>query len=46
MNECDGIFMERATALLGALAPALVWVRDNKGVPIDIDPPADDTDKD
>jgi intracellular multiplication protein IcmO len=37
MNECDGIFMERATALLGALAPALVWVRDNKGVPIDID---------
>jgi len=31
------VFMARATALLGALTPALVWMRDNKGVPIDID---------
>ena len=31
------IFMARAVALMGALAPALVWIRDNKGVPIDIE---------
>ena len=31
------IFMQRAVALLGALTPALVWMRDFKGVPIDIE---------
>ena len=31
------VFMARAVALMGALAPALVWMRDNKGVPIDIE---------
>ena len=31
------IFMQRATALLGALTPTLVWMRDFKGVPIDIE---------
>ena len=31
------VFMARAIALLGALTPALVWLRDNKGVPIDIE---------
>ena len=31
------VFMARAVALLGALTPALVWMRDAKGVPIDIE---------
>jgi len=31
------VFMARAVALLGALTPALVWMRDHKGVPIDIE---------
>lgn len=31
------IFMQRAVALLGALTPALVWMRDTHGVPIDIE---------
>ena len=31
------VFMARAVALMGALAPALVWMRDKKGVPIDIE---------
>ncbi len=31
------VFLNRAVALLGALAPALVWLRDNKGMPIDIE---------
>ena len=31
------VFMARAIALLGALTPALVWMRDTHGVPIDIE---------
>ena len=31
------VFMARAVALLGALTPALVWMRDTKGVAIDIE---------
>ncbi len=31
------VFMSRAIALLGALTPALVWMRDRKGVAIDIE---------
>ncbi len=31
------VFMARAVSLLGALTPALVWLRDNKGIPIDIE---------
>ncbi len=31
------VFLNRAVSLLGALAPALVWLRDNKGMPIDIE---------
>jgi len=31
------VFMARAVALLGASTPALVWMRDRKGVPIDIE---------
>lgn len=35
---CDnGVFRERAVALIGTIAPALVWLRDNKGVPLNID---------
>ena len=38
-GQSDGnhVFMGRAVALMGALAPALVWLRDNKGIPIDIE---------
>ena len=31
------VFMQRAVALMGALTPVLVWMRDHKGVPIDIE---------
>ena len=31
------VFMSRAVSLLGALLPALVWLRDNKGFAIDVD---------
>jgi intracellular multiplication protein IcmO len=31
------VFRERAAALVGALAPVLVWVRDHKGVLLNID---------
>ena len=31
------VFMQRAVALLGALTPALVWMRDTHGVMIDIE---------
>ncbi len=31
------VFMSRAVSLLGALTPVLVWLRDNKGIPIDIE---------
>lgn len=31
------VFMQRAVALMGALTPVLVWMRDAHGVPIDID---------
>jgi intracellular multiplication protein IcmO len=36
-GEANGVFRERAAALAGALAPVLVWVRDHKGVPLNID---------
>ncbi len=31
------VFLQRAVALMGALTPVLVWMRDAKGVAIDID---------
>ncbi len=31
------VFMSRAVSLLGALMPALVWLRDNKGFAIDVE---------
>ena len=36
-GHANGVFRERAAALVGALAPVLVWVRDHKGVPLNID---------
>ena len=36
-DDTNGVFRARAVALLGTLAPALIWMRDNKGVPIDIE---------
>ena len=33
----NGVFKAGAVALLGSLAPVLVWLRDNKRVPIDIE---------
>lgn len=36
-NDPNGIFLSRAVALLGALAPVLVWLRDHRNIPIDIE---------
>jgi intracellular multiplication protein IcmO len=36
-NDTNGVFRDRAITLIGILAPVLVWARDNKGVPINID---------
>lgn len=36
-NDANGVFRGRAVALIGTIAPVLVWMRDHKGVPIDIE---------
>jgi intracellular multiplication protein IcmO len=36
-GDSNGVFRAGAIALLGSLAPVLVWVRDNKQIPIDIE---------
>ena len=36
-NDTNGVFRERAVALIGTIAPVLVWLRDHKGVPLNID---------
>jgi intracellular multiplication protein IcmO len=36
-GDPNGVFKAGAIALLGSLAPVLVWLRDNKRVPIDIE---------
>ena len=36
-NDGNGVFRARAVALIGTIAPVLVWMRDRKGVPIDIE---------
>jgi intracellular multiplication protein IcmO len=33
----SGVFRERAVALMRAIAPVLVWLRDYKGVPLNVD---------
>jgi intracellular multiplication protein IcmO len=37
LGDSNGIFRERAVALVGTLAPVLVWMRDHKGVPLNIE---------
>ena len=37
VNDSNGVFRGRAIALIGTLAPVLVWMRDHKGIPIDIE---------
>jgi len=36
-EDSNGVFRSRAIALMGTIAPALVWLRDNKGVLLNID---------
>jgi intracellular multiplication protein IcmO len=36
-NDPNGVFRERAVALIGTIAPVLVWLRDHKGMALDID---------
>jgi len=36
-NDPNGVFRERAVALIGTIAPVLVWLRDNKGVALNIE---------
>lgn len=36
-NDSNGVFRSRAVALMGAIIPVLVWIRDHKMVPIDIE---------
>jgi len=36
-NDTNGVFRDRAVALIGTLAPVLVWMRDHKGVSINIE---------
>lgn len=36
-NDSNGVFRARAIALIGTMAPVLVWMRDHKGVPINIE---------
>ncbi|MDE1905049.1 MAG: type IV secretion system DNA-binding domain-containing protein [Rhodospirillales bacterium] len=36
-NDANGVFKERAVALMGTIAPVLVWLRDVRGVPLNIE---------
>jgi intracellular multiplication protein IcmO len=36
-NDANGVFRERAVALVGTIAPVLVWLRDRKGVVLNIE---------
>ena len=36
-SDSNGIFRERAVALIASIAPALVWLRDHEDVPLTID---------
>jgi intracellular multiplication protein IcmO len=36
-GDADGVVCDRAAALVGALTPVLVWMRDHKGVALNID---------
>ncbi|MBN9560459.1 MAG: type IV secretion system DNA-binding domain-containing protein [Alphaproteobacteria bacterium] len=36
-NDTNGVFRDRAVALIGTIAPVLVWLRDHKGVLLNIE---------
>lgn len=36
-NDTNGVFRGRAVALIGAVIPVLTWIRDNYGIPIDLE---------
>lgn len=36
-HDPNGVFRERAVALMGTIAPVLVWLRDHKGVALNIE---------
>ncbi len=36
-NDPNGVFRERAVALVGTIAPVLVWLRDHKGMSLNIE---------
>jgi intracellular multiplication protein IcmO len=36
-NDSNGVFRERAVALVGTITPVLVWLRDVKGMPLNIE---------
>jgi intracellular multiplication protein IcmO len=36
-TDANGVFRERAVALIGTIVPALVWLRDHKGLSLNID---------
>ena len=36
-EDSNGVFRTRAIALVGTIAPVLVWMRDNKGIPVNIE---------
>ena len=36
-NDANSVFRERAVALVGTMAPVFVWLRDHKGVVLNID---------
>jgi len=36
-NDTNGVFRDRAVALIGTLAPVLVWMRDHRGISINIE---------
>ena len=36
-NDANGVFRERAVALIGTITPVLVWLRDHKGVALNIE---------
>ena len=33
-NDANGMFRERAVALVGTIVPVLVWLRDHRGMPL------------
>ena len=36
-EDSNGVFRTRAIALVGTIAPVLVWMRDNRGIPVNIE---------